>query len=50
MIKQDVVFGVQTDRGVVVKVGISILAVPKISQKNKSSIKWFDDSKLIKKR
>lgn len=49
MLKQTIVFGVQTDHATITKIGISVITVPKANQINQSSTKWFDDSKLKKR-
>lgn len=49
MIKHEMQFAVVTKGGVVVQVGKSQIYQPKIDFKG-GEVKWFDDTKLIKKR
>lgn len=48
MKKQTVTFAVETKNGVVQKIGKSVIIQPKVKFGG-GSIKWFDDTKLIKK-
>lgn len=48
MQKQTIQFAVQSKNGVVQRVGKSTILQPKTNFKG-GSVKWFDDSKLIKK-
>lgn len=47
MKKQTVSFAVQTEKGVVKEVGRSVILQPNLKFKG-GSVKWFDDSTLIK--
>lgn len=47
MKKQTMSFATQIEKGVIVKVGKSTVLQPKTNFKG-GSIKWFDDSKLLK--
>lgn len=47
MKKQTANFAVQTEKGVVTKIGHSVVLHPNPQFKG-GSVKWFDDSKLIK--
>lgn len=42
-------FVVETDHGIVTKIGHSAIIQPKVQFSGKS-MKWFDDSKLLKKK
>ena len=48
MQKQTVLFAVQHQNGVVTNIGKSFIDTPPVKF-NGGSIKWFDDSKLLKK-
>lgn len=48
MQKQIVTFAVETKTGVIQRVGKSTILQPKVDYKG-TGIKWFDDSKLLKK-
>lgn len=52
MIKQTIVIAVETNKqGIVTRVGGSPIITPPITfDKSKGGIKWFDDSKLIRKQ
>lgn len=50
MIKQTVEFVVVTNEGIVTRIGYYTINTPPITfDKSKGGIKWFDDSKLLKK-
>lgn len=48
MKKQTVTFAVETKNGVVQKIGKSVILQPKVKFGG-GSVKWFDDTKLLKK-
>lgn len=48
MKKQTVTFAVETKDGVVQKIGKSVILQPKVKFGG-GSVKWFDDTKLLKK-
>lgn len=45
---ETVTFAVQTNKGVVEKIGRSYINTPSVNFKGRST-KWFDDSRLLKK-
>lgn len=49
MDKQAVEFAVETKNGVIKRIGKSVIEQPEIKFKG-GEIKWFDDSKLIRKK